>query len=57
MSCEKRSYPSKRAAKKALKSARGRGGERPIRTYKCGVCGEWHLTKSPRRKIRVLPWT
>ena len=57
MTCTKRSYPSKKVAKKALKSARGRSGEVPVRLYKCEKCGEWHMTSKKRLPRKTLPWT
>mgnify|MGYP001446864613 CR=1 FL=1 len=47
--CEgKTSYGSYRKAKQDMRliRAQSKKSEVPVRTYKCGKCGNWHLTSS-----------
>lgn len=48
--CGKRHYPTEREAiRSALYASRKTGT--PLRVYRCGICGGWHLTKRPKREV------
>lgn len=52
MSCRKRSYLTKREAKRDLavcqaKAEQGLEHRRERRIYRCGECGAYHLTSQP----------
>jgi predicted SprT family Zn-dependent metalloprotease len=46
MKCSKRPFPDKVAAVKALHLIKNKedGKKKPVRTYQCGKCQQWHLT-------------
>lgn len=50
MSCDKRTYPDKKAAKSAAdrrqsrQPGRRRGKQKFLRVYHCDRCNGWHLT-------------
>lgn len=53
LSCptKKKSYPSKKAAKRALKDARRQGWRQMSAVYDCDLCPAWHCTSQPQRYL------
>lgn len=49
--CNKYPYPSRREAQTHLHVIinKAQRGKKPIRSYKCGMCGNWHLTSQAIR--------
>lgn len=58
--CTKRQYPTKQAARDALRQIREAPGDhkKPIRSYECPDCSAWHHTSLPieiwKEKERLL---
>lgn len=57
--CRKYPYPSKSAARMALRDIRKAPGKntKPVRSYECPKCNFWHLTSMPIevwKKIKCL---
>lgn len=46
MNCKKKAYKDKRFAIRAIHTISNKkdGRKKPVRAYKCDLCGKWHLT-------------
>ncbi len=45
--CEKRTYPTKKAAMDSIAQPTKQQKKKPIRAYECEKCSGWHLTSMP----------
>lgn len=48
MACEKRAFPGKKSARKAVASMHN-----SVRVYRCDECGAYHVTKERNGKVQV----
>lgn len=49
MCTTKKAYPTERKARAVAHEARQLRGD-DLRVYGCPACGQWHITKAPRRE-------
>jgi hypothetical protein len=55
MNCSKAKFQTKGEAAKRIREIQGSGGEyrKPRRSYKCGICGFYHLTSKPKKQKQI----
>ena len=55
--CDKKSFLDEESAKAKIKEIKAEDGDeykRPIRTYKCNLCGNFHLTSWSKKKKKLV---
>jgi hypothetical protein len=55
MNCSKTKFQTKDEAISRVKEIGERGGEhrKPRRSYKCSICGYYHLTSKPKKQKQI----
>jgi hypothetical protein len=56
MSCKKKTYLTKAEAVEKIRAIRAEGGDhkKPIRSYRCPKCDNFHLTSMAKKKKQYL---